>query len=41
MVTETLEDIDKDADDKINVDEYIGDMYRGGVEDHGGNIHRD
>ena len=41
VVTETLEDIDKDADGKINVDEYIGDMYRERVEDHGGNIHRD
>ena len=41
VVTETLEDIDKDANGKINVDEYIGDMYGEGVEDHGGNIHRD
>ena len=29
VVTETLEDIDKDADGKINVDEYIGDMTSG------------
>jgi len=28
VVTETLEDIDKDGDGKINMDEYIGDMYR-------------
>jgi len=28
VVTETLEDIDKDGDGKINIDEYIGDMYR-------------
>ena len=28
VITETLEDIDKDGDGKINVDEYIGDMYR-------------
>jgi len=28
VVTETLEDIDKDNDGKINIDEYIGDMYR-------------
>merc|ERR1712226_557717 len=28
VVTETLEDIDKDGDGMINVDEYIGDMYR-------------
>jgi len=28
VVTETLEDIDKDGDGSINVDEYIGDMYR-------------
>ena len=28
VVTETLEDIDKDGDGAINVDEYIGDMYR-------------
>ena len=30
VVTETLEDIDKDADGKTNVDEYIGDMHREG-----------
>jgi len=29
VVTETLEDIDKDGDGKINMEEYIGDMYRG------------
>ena len=34
MVTETLEDIDKDADGKINVDEYISDIYREGEEGH-------
>ena len=34
VVTETLEDIDKDADGKTNVDEYIGDMHREGEEDH-------
>lgn len=28
VVTETLEDIDKDGDGKINMEEYIGDMYR-------------
>merc|ERR1712002_677885 len=28
VVTETLEDIDKDGDGKINIEEYIGDMYR-------------
>ena len=28
VVTETLEDIDKDGDGSINVEEYIGDMYR-------------
>ena len=28
VVTETLEDIDRDGDGSINVDEYIGDMYR-------------
>uniref|UniRef100_T1JLL4 Reticulocalbin-3 n=1 Tax=Strigamia maritima TaxID=126957 RepID=T1JLL4_STRMM len=26
---ETMEDIDKDKDEKISLDEYIGDMYRG------------
>ena len=38
VVTETMEDIDKDGDGKINMDEYIGDMYRdeGGAEgEHG------
>lgn len=30
IVAETLEDIDKNNDGKISVDEYIGDMYRGG-----------
>lgn len=29
VVTETLEDIDKNSDGKVSVDEYIGDMYRG------------
>lgn len=29
VVTETIEDIDKDKDGKISLDEYIGDMYRG------------
>lgn len=29
VVTETLEDIDKNNDGKVSVDEYIGDMYRG------------
>lgn len=28
VVQETLEDIDKDGDGKINLDEYIGDMYK-------------
>lgn len=28
VVAETVEDIDKDNDGKISVDEYIGDMYR-------------
>lgn len=28
VVTETLEDIDKDHDGKLSVDEYIGDMFR-------------
>jgi len=32
VITETLEDIDKDGDGKINVEEYIGDMYREGEE---------
>ncbi|KAG7156579.1 Calumenin-like [Homarus americanus] len=30
VVTETMEDIDKDKDGKISLKEYIGDMYRGG-----------
>lgn len=29
IVQETLEDIDKDNDGKISVEEYIGDMYKG------------
>lgn len=29
VVQETLEDIDKDGDGKISLEEYIGDMYRG------------
>lgn len=28
VVQETIEDIDKDRDGKVSVDEYIGDMYR-------------
>jgi calumenin len=28
VVMETVEDIDKDNDGKISVDEYIGDMYK-------------
>jgi Ca2+-binding EF-hand superfamily protein len=28
VVTETIEDIDKDNDGKVSVEEYIGDMYR-------------
>lgn len=28
VVQETIEDIDKDHDGKVSVDEYIGDMYR-------------
>jgi len=28
VVEETIEDIDKDGDGKININEYIGDMYR-------------
>ena len=28
VVTETFEDIDKDKDGKISIDEYIGDMYK-------------
>lgn len=30
VVTETIEDIDKDSDGKVSVEEYIGDMYRQG-----------
>ncbi|XP_015518155.1 calumenin [Neodiprion lecontei] len=33
VVLETMEDIDKDADGKISVTEYIGDMYRGGADE--------
>lgn len=33
VVLETMEDIDKDGDGKISVVEYIGDMYRGGVDE--------
>ncbi|XP_066952178.1 calumenin-A isoform X2 [Macrobrachium rosenbergii] len=33
VVTETIEDIDKDKDGKISLDEYIGDMYRGDPDD--------
>ena len=29
VVQETLEDIDKDGDGQISLEEYIGDMYRG------------
>lgn len=29
VVSETLEDIDKDNDGKVSVEEYIGDMYKG------------
>jgi len=32
VITETLEDIDRDGDGRINVDEYIGDMYKEGEE---------
>ena len=32
VITETLEDIDKDGDGRINLEEYIGDMYREGEE---------
>ncbi|MCL4126530.1 UNVERIFIED_CONTAM: hypothetical protein GTU68_061764 [Idotea baltica] len=33
VVTETMEDVDKDQDGKISVEEYIGDMYKGDYED--------
>ncbi|XP_049291706.1 calumenin-B [Anopheles funestus] len=33
VVTETIEDIDKDNDGKVSVEEYIGDMYRQGEPD--------
>ncbi|GFY57945.1 calumenin-B [Trichonephila inaurata madagascariensis] len=33
VITETIEDIDKDGDGKISIQEYIGDMYSGGEED--------
>lgn len=33
VVAETLEDIDKNNDGKLSIDEYIGDLYRGGEED--------
>lgn len=33
VVAETLEDIDKNNDGKLSVDEYIGDMYRGGEDE--------
>lgn len=33
VVLETMEDIDKDKDGKISLEEYIGDMYRGGGDD--------
>lgn len=29
VVTETIEDIDKNNDGKVSIDEYIGDMYKG------------
>lgn len=32
VVSETIEDIDKDSDGKVSVDEYIGDMYRSNEE---------
>lgn len=32
VVTETLEDIDKNNDGKLSIEEYIGDMYRGAEE---------
>ncbi|KAF8774001.1 Calumenin like protein [Argiope bruennichi] len=33
VITETIEDIDKDGDGRISLQEYIGDMYSGGEED--------
>lgn len=33
VVAETMEDIDKDNDGKVSVDEYIGDMFRGSEDD--------
>lgn len=33
VVEETLDDIDKDKDGKISLEEYIGDMYTGGGDD--------
>lgn len=33
VVSETMEDIDKDNDGKVSVDEYIGDMFRGSEDD--------
>lgn len=33
VVLETMEDIDKDKDGKISLEEYIGDMYRGGADE--------
>ncbi|KAL1483411.1 hypothetical protein MTO96_033218 [Rhipicephalus appendiculatus] len=32
VVEETMEDIDKDKDGKISLEEYIGDMYEGAAE---------
>ncbi|XP_077552227.1 calumenin-like [Haemaphysalis longicornis] len=32
VVEETMEDIDKDKDGRVSLDEYIGDMYEGGSE---------
>ena len=33
VVIETIEDIDKNNDGKVSVEEYIGDMYRGSEDD--------
>ncbi|KAB7501850.1 Calumenin-B [Armadillidium nasatum] len=33
VVTETMEDVDKDNDGKISINEYIGDMYKGDSEE--------